>query len=160
MNLLNSILSINSLASLKKFMTRSANRQFDIRRYARLVLGLFVLSVLNMSLQMPAHALMQQTMQKSMMQMSGMQQMADVSSEAQHCKCPPAMCETVASYGDQGIEGVSSINFNHLLAFQTVYFSLVADAHHQPSVIRFNHHEWQYRQFSPPPLILNTTLHI
>jgi len=113
-----------------------------------------------MSLQMPAHALMQQSMQKSMMQMSGMQQMVDASSEMQHCKCPPAMCETVASYGDQGIEGVSQINFNYLLAFQPVYFSLVVDAHHQPSAILLNHHEWQYRQFSPPPLTLNTILHI
>jgi len=148
------------MAFLNKFMTRSANRQLVIRRYARLVLGLFVLSVLNMSLQMPAHAFMQQNMQKSMMQMSGMQQMGDVSSEMWHCKCPPAICESVASYSDQGIEGASPINFSHLLAFQAVYSSLVADAHHQPSAILLNHHEWQYRQFSHPPLTLNTTLHI
>jgi len=137
-------------------MTHRANRQLLIRRYARLVLGLFVLAVLNMSLQMPAHALMQQ----SMMQMPDKVQMTEPSDEMQHCKCPPAMCETVASYADQGIEGISQINFNHLLAFQPVYFSLVADAHHQPSAIVLSHHEWQYRQFSPPPLSLNTILHI
>jgi len=145
---------------IKTFMTHRAPRPLFVTRYARLVLGVFVLAVLNMSFQMPAHAFMQQRMQQSPMQMPDKAQLVELGDEMQHCKCPPAMCETVASYSDQGIEGISPVNFSHLLAFQPVYFSLVADAHHQPSTIVLNHHEWQYRQFSPPPLSLNTILHI
>jgi len=135
-------------------MIPTLNRSF-IKRYVRLLLALFVLSVVNMSMQIPAHAAMQQSMQNVMQQQS----MA-AGAEMQHCKCPPTICEKVESLSDQGIEGMSSINLSHLLGFQSIYFNLIGDLHQQPSVLRLNHHEWQYRQASPPPLSISSILHI
>jgi hypothetical protein len=135
-------------------MTASKNRQSSIHRYARLVLALFVLSIINMSIQIPAHAVMQQSMvSMPMLEMSAGMQMT-------HCKCPPAMCETVESFSDQSLDHASSTNLNHLLGFQAIYFNMIADMHQQPSVILFNYHQWQYRQYSPQPLIFNSILHI
>ncbi len=115
---------------------------------------LFVVSVLNMAIQIPAHASMQQSME----QMPEMMEMTE--GEMEHCKCPPAMCESVDSISDQSIENLSSVNFSYLSGEQPAYLNRLVDEHQLLSVILFNHHEWQYRQFSPPPLILSSILHI
>jgi len=130
------------------------NRQPSIKQYTRLVLALFVLSIINMAMQVPVHAAMQQSMQMS----SEMSLMAEA--EMQHCKCAPVMCETVDALSNRGAESSSSININYLLGFQVIYFSSIYDSHQQPSALRLNHHEWQYRQVSPPPLSISSILHI
>ena len=140
-------------------MTQTTNGQLLIKRYARLLLAVFVLSVINMVVQLPAHAAMQQTMVMTQATSHQMQDMMH-NSRVQDCKCPPAMCATVASLSNQSIESLSSISFGHLLGFQSVYFNYVDDVHHQSSAILLNHHERQYRQFSPPPLSFSTVLHI
>jgi|GEM_PF-1983360 len=132
------------------------NGQFPIQRYARFLLVLFVISATNMSLQLPAHASMQWTMASAM----GAQSMSDMSQmNIQNCECPPAMCETVSALDKLGGE-IPSVSFAHLLAFQSLYAINIEDSHHQPSVIRLSHHNWQFRQFAPPPLSLSTVLHI
>jgi len=136
-------------------MIYSPKRAFSYRHYAKLVLVLFVLSVINMAIQVPAHAAMQQSM-KVTEQMS-MQQMTDM--QMQECDCPPVMCETVASLDDQSSENLFSSGFNHLLGFYPVYSSHLADKHHA-SVVRLNRHEQESREFSPLPLSLKTVLHI
>jgi len=140
-------------------MLITLNRQFIIKRYARFILALFVMSVINMSVQMPAHAAMQQLMTQPAMNQQAMQQMSD-SSDMAHCKCPPAMCETVESLSDQSVESLSSLNIHYLLGFQSTYSSLIVDLHQQPSAIQLQQHKWQYRQVSPPPLSISSILHI
>lgn len=129
------------------------NRQFNIKHYARLVLALFVLSVINMAVQLPAHAAMQQSMMSQQMQNMPQGMMA-------HCKCPPVICDAVASQNDKNIENQHSSNVDFMLGFQPVYSSNIADAHHQPSALQLIRHDWQYRQFSPPPLSISSILHI
>ena len=68
-----------------------------IRRYARFILAFFVLSVLNMSIQVPVHAAM-----KMQMQSSDMQEMSD-------CHCPPALCDSVLALDNQSVDGLVSI---------------------------------------------------
>ena len=70
-----------------------------IRRYARFILAFFVLSVLNMSIQVPVHAAMKMQMQ---MQSSDMQEMSD-------CHCPPALCDSVLALDNQSVDGLVSI---------------------------------------------------
>ncbi len=139
-------------------MNHFTNRHYLIKRYARLLLVMFVVSAMNMSVQLPSHAAMQQMMasaQTGSYQMPGMAQKS-----LRDCECLPAMCEVVASLSDQNIESLFSISFNHLLGFQPTYSSHIEDVHHRPSVILLNHHERQYRQFALPPLSLSTILHI
>jgi len=134
-------------------MSHTLNRQFEIKRYARIILALFVVSILNMAVQIPAHAAMLQSMQ--LQQMPAMPNMSEAD-----CECPPVICESVDSVSEQGVEKVSSINFKQLLGFQAIYFSFVKDAHQQPSVLQLTRHDWQYRQISPPPISISSILHI
>lgn len=134
-------------------MSDSLKRQVEIKRYARIILAMFVASILNMAVQIPAHAEMLQSMQ--LHQMSTMSHMSDAD-----CECPPVMCEAVDSASEQGFEHLSSANLNHLLGFQAIYVSFIDDAHQRPSALLLAHHNWQYRQISPPPLSINSILHI
>ena len=136
-------------------MINYQNRPFSYPHYARLVLVLFVLSVINMAVQVPAHAAMQQSMKVA--EHMSMQQMGDM--QMLDCDCPPAMCDTIASLDDQSIQNLFSSGLNHLLGFYPLYFNYLADTHHA-SIVRLNRHEKESREFSPPPLHLKTVLHI
>ena len=68
-----------------------------VKRYARLVLALFVVSVLNISMQIPAHAAM-----KMQMQQSDMSTMSD-------CHCPPAICDSVLALDNQSFNEMPPI---------------------------------------------------
>ena len=56
-----------------------------------------MLSVLNISVQIPAHAAM-----KMQMQLSDTQEMSD-------CHCPPALCDSVLALDSQSVDGLVSI---------------------------------------------------
>ena len=133
-------------------MSHIPNRQFEIKRYARVVLALFVVSIINMAVQIPVHAAMLQSMQ--------LQSMPVMAMSDTDCECPPAMCEAVESVSEQGFENVSSTNFKQFVGFQSIYFSFMNDTHQQPSVLRLTRHDWQYRQISPSPLRISSILHI
>jgi len=128
-----------------------SNRQaLNLKQYARLVLALFVLSLLNMAIQVPAHGAMQQEM-NALHQAHISHQMADITADAMHdCKCPPTLCEAISALDDQRAETPQSVSFDHLINFNAV-FAKRTDAHHQHSVIQFAHHEWQHRKITPPP---------
>jgi len=136
-------------------MIDTVHKQHVVKRYAKLVLALFVLSVINLSFQLPAHASMLQNMNQKQMAVIDMVQM-----DMQDCHCPPALCETVVSLDDQSVEGLQSISFENLLSFYPVLVNIIdVNQHHQVSV-HLEHHNWQYRQISPPPLSFTTILHI
>ena len=69
------------------------------KRYARFLLAVFLLSVLNMSMQVPAHAAMKMQMQQQQVDMQDMST----------CHCPPAICDSVLALDNQSVDGVVKI---------------------------------------------------
>ncbi len=136
-------------------MSRIINRRSRFKHYTRLVLGLFVLSVMNLSIQIPAHAVMLQSMDSVLAsQHTGMMQM-----ESPSCECPPVLCESVVSLDHQLIDGLQVVSFAHLTGFQILYVSAVDDHHHQVAT-QLNMNDRLYRQSTPPPLSITSILHI
>lgn len=136
-------------------------RPNQLKRYAAFVLAMFVVSVLNMSMQIPAHAAMQSMQQHSM-------QMSDTSSMMNHmampdmhqsdCGCPPGLCESVDAQHNQLGQSSFSVSMLDLLAFYPIFMSVQVDTHHRLADISFHYQDWQYHQHTPPPLSLNTIL--
>jgi len=90
-------------------MTFSLHRLIDKKHSARAVLVLFVISVMNMTFQVPVHAAMQQSM---LMESNGMEHSMPASQDMTQyeqgnasanygCICPPSLCETVDAQNDQ-----------------------------------------------------------
>ncbi len=127
---------------------------------------MFVLSVLNMSMQIPAHAAMQQNMK--LMSMMDHSRMTGVMSEHEHmqhmekhdCGCPPALCESVDAQHDQLQKNPFSIELLDKLVFYPLMVTVQQDTLHQLSDISLQLQDWQYRQLSPPPISLTTELQI
>jgi len=142
-------------------MKRYFNRSNQVKRCASTVLVLFVVSILNMSLQIPAHAAMQFSQQQgmSMSQSSGMMDhsaMQDM--DMQDCGCPPALCDSVDAQHDQINQQFSSVSFLDSLEFYPVSFDVQIDKLHLLANISFQYHDWRYRQYTPPPLSSSSTL--
>ncbi|RDH82315.1 MAG: hypothetical protein DIZ80_08420 [endosymbiont of Galathealinum brachiosum] len=116
-----------------------------IKRYARLVLAMFVLSVLNLSMQLPAHAAMKVQMQQStMVEMEG-------------CHCPPAVCDSVLALNNQSFDGVVSLpEFTN----RSVVLLEMLDQ----NAGQLNRKQYSktfflnVAQVSPPPLLIKTLL--
>lgn len=126
------------------------NKQTVSKRLGIWVLMLFVVSWMNISMQSPAHAAMQSTMQKQIM---------GATMDTEQCHCPPSLCEAVLSLDNQSTESsFTVIDLDGLLGFQSVIEQLLGDLHHTPGLLRFHHSNWQYRQFSPPPISLTSIL--
>lgn len=69
------------------------------KRFTRIILVMFVMSVINLSVQVPAHAAMQMSAQ--------MAQTMDMDHEAMmDCHCPPALCDSVLAVDDQSTGGL------------------------------------------------------
>lgn len=83
-------------------MRYKANKPAIVKRIARFILSIFVLSVLNLSMQAPAHAVM-----KIQMQQPDMQEMTD-------CHCPPALCDSVLALDKQSVDGVGLLESPHV----------------------------------------------
>lgn len=126
------------------------------KRLGTWVLMLFVVSWINLSIQSPAHAAMKQDMQAQDMQMN-MHDMASM--DMQQCHCPPALCDAVLSTDDQATDGyLSSLSLNNLLLFSPLMVSTIDDEHQSQGIIRLRYLNQQYRQTSPPPISLTSTL--
>lgn len=154
-------------------MKYTFNKPLNLKQYARQVLALFVLSLLNMAMQMPAHGTMQYgtmqhgTMQQEMNntsqahashQVHTSHQMADAAAgEMQDCECPSALCEVISALDDQRTETPQSVSFDHLVNINAVYAKHI-DAHHQNSAISFIQHKWLNRKITPSPISFNTIL--
>ena len=142
-------------------MTCYQKRSFQIKRYTSWVLVLFVVSILNMSLQIPAHAAMQMDMQQQ--GMMGMHEgMMDHSNmpdmDMQNCECPPTLCDSVEAQQDQLFQSLSSLIQLDLLAFYPTLVQTQLDSLHQSSGLLYQHYDRQYRKISPPPLSVTSTL--
>lgn len=108
---------------------------------------MFVLSVLNISVQLPVHAAM-----KMQMQSADMQEMSD-------CHCPPALCDTVLAMDDQLVDGLVSIpSYNY--RFTDLYEILALNA----GMLNQKQHVEQLflnvSQTAPPTLLIKTLLTI
>ncbi len=137
------------------------NRSYLIKRYAGIVLVMFVVSLLNMSVQMPAHAAMQ-AMNHQGMDMTDASEVMDHSAmqgmDMQDCDCPSALCESVDAQHDQLNQPPPSIAILDLFAFHPSFVGIPVDIQRQLAGVSFKYHDWQYRQHTPPPLSLTTTL--
>jgi len=135
-------------------MPFSQRKHIISKRLGAWVLVMFVVSWVNLSIQKPAHAAMQQNMQNQSAQMMAMADM-----DMSQCHCPPALCESVLSVEDQSTDGsVSSLSLLNLLAFQPLMVSIVDDQHQSQGVIRLQYLNRQYHQTSPPPISRTSTL--
>lgn len=131
------------------------NRSNQLKRYASMVLVMFVVSILNMSIQIPAHAAMQSTEHQGM-DMSDTSGMMDHSAmqvmDMPDCGCPPALCDSVDAQHDQANKKTSTISILDLLEFFPISVDVQPDTLHQLASTSFQYHDWQYRQHTPPPL--------
>lgn len=140
------------------------HRPSILRRYARYVLALFVMSVLNMAIQIPVHAAMQQNMK--LMSSMDHNHMADSMGHHEHstmstdCGCPPALCQSVDAQHDQLQKNPVSLQFLDHLVFYPLMVTVYQDTLHPLSNLSLQRQDWQYRQLSPPPIQLTTELQI
>lgn len=163
-------------------MMRRLNRPVQLKRATRWVLALFVLSVLNMSIQMPLHAAMQQAMQVSQQYnavnveplnevlqqshcaMQASQSLAVTPAETTNvsnddrCSCPPALCDAVEAQQDKLYQQVVSVQLFASLAFYPANFELQPDTVQTRGVVSLRHQDLHYRKITPLPLSLNTVL--
>ena len=115
------------------------------KRYARLVLALFVLSVINVVIQTPAHA--------------GMQMQMDHPAvfQAADCYCPPVVCDSVLSLDNQSLDGVTTLPAN-----ETVLYGLVEVLDQSANQLnQIQHLEKIFlnvSQAAPPALLIKTLL--
>ncbi|VAW58407.1 hypothetical protein MNBD_GAMMA11-3013 [hydrothermal vent metagenome] len=142
-------------------MSNISDRKLQLKRYARLVLGLFVLSVMNMGIQIPSHAVMLHTMApgSEYVVQAHQHQAIEHKMDMLSCECPPVLCESVASLGDPLIDSLQMVSFSRLTGFRAIYITAVEDNHHQAST-RLSLRDRLYRQSSPPPLRITSILHI
>lgn len=132
------------------------NKQNLIKRYARLLLALFVMSVLNISMQMPAHAAMQMSMEQmnSDMNHSMMGEMDDMSS----CHCPPVLCDSVLAIDNQSNDGLQLFESHVEKNTHSVIEMLDPNQGQLNLFQRYTITELNANQFSAPPLLIKTLL--
>lgn len=138
-------------------MLYSTNKSYVAKRYARLVLALFVLSILNMGIQIPTHA----AMKMAVMDMSTMGHQADMKdmSSKGSCHCPPPLCDSVLAIDNQAVDGVVSIHFPDTAPAKLI--EMLDQDHGQLN--QFQHFalaQLSAIQTAPPPLSITTILHI
>jgi hypothetical protein len=111
---------------------------YQLKRYSRWVLVLFVLSWVNLVIQAPVHAGMKQEMALSQGMMS--------------CHCPETLCDTVLSLEDQSGNLVHSV----LPEVSDIQIAFVVQHINEPqklsSAIHILQANLQFRDTSPPPL--------
>jgi len=118
-----------------------------IKRYARFILALFVLSVLNLSVQVPAHAAM-----KMQMQSSDMKEMSD-------CHCPPALCDSVLALENQSVDGFVAVpTYNYRSTDLYEILALNTGMLNQKQHVDQLH--LNVSQAAPPTLLIKTLLTI
>lgn len=121
-------------------MNLSAINNSRLQTIARWMLLLFVLAWANLAIQAPVHAAMKQN------------------HEDMSCHCQPKLCDTVLSMEQQSDEALSvllSISLDFKVAY--VFPAEIQPVAGLPS-LRWQLQTHQYRQTSPPPLLLKTVL--
>lgn len=132
-------------------MNYRLNRHYLTQRFGKIILSLFVLSVINMSMQLPAHAAMKMSMQTIMPSSMDMSDMSD-------CHCPPALCDTVIAFDNQSVGGL--LSFDWPVTKSAANLIEVLDQH-QGQLNQRQHYSFiqlHSLQHSPPPLLIKTLL--
>ena len=130
------------------------------KQYVNILLAFFVMSVLNMSIQLPAHAAMQQSMDTSQVVMDHSDMQHDMQQDMQSCECPPVLCDSVEAQQDQYKQSNHQFTSIDTLVFYPVLVITENDTLHQLSAISFQYHNIQYHQNTPSPISLTTELQI
>ncbi len=143
-------------------MTTLIYRPEQLRHYARVVMVLFALSVINMGFQVPVHAaMMQQAMSSDMAQgMMVIHHETDKQPDNSDCCCPPSICESVDAQHNQLTPASVSILSIDFEQHYPVLVIILQDTQARSSGLSFENSNWQYRQFSPPPIQFTTELQI
>ena len=137
-------------------MAFSSFQSVVIKRYTKVVLAFFVLSILNMSMQIPAHAAMKDQMQQhQMMPEMATAMMSDMSS----CYCPPSLCDSVLAFEHQ-VTDVSTIGALSYLMIPSLIESTVINHQSLNSVQRSYLIFLDIVENSPPPLLIKTLLQV
>ncbi len=122
-------------------------QQINIRRYARGLLILFVLSWMNLSFQLPAHAAMMQS------PVTDHEMMAHTAMIMEDCDCPPALCDAVLATDDRGSESIVQ-GLDQPAASSSALFATYNDsAEQQQSLSIFSRSDLFALQTGFPPLL-------
>ena len=132
------VISVSFPSNMRANMSFSGIQQFQLKRYSRWVLVLFVLSWINLIIQAPVHA--------------GMKQEMALSQDMMSCHCPQVLCDTVLSLEDQSddivhfaLPAISDVQ----IAFVT---KLVDEPKQISSEIQIILADLHFRETSSPPL--------
>ena len=113
--------------------------QARIRTIARWALVLFVMAWINLVVQAPVHAAMKQD-------------------SAMPCHCDVTLCDTILSLEQQADDGLSFASMD-LAGFHIAFVSITSvEPVATVADIQFQRASLDFRQYSPPPLLLKTTL--
>ena len=114
-------------------------RNCNIRTIARWALVVFVMAWLNLVIQAPLHAAMKQ--------------------QNHHpCDCSSSLCDLVLSMEEQADDALGAAALDKT-AFQVAFITVAAVQSQRPVANIVLRRSWQdVRQYSPPPLLLKTTL--
>lgn len=121
-------------------------QQTKIRKYARRILFLFVMSWVNMIVQVPVHAAMMQPLSS-----------ADHAA-MEHCVCPEVLCDTVLNLEHQS-SGVVHVMLDEAIDFQPAFIVTVADYQPLPLTrMAMKYLNSGFDDHRPPPLNITRIL--
>jgi len=131
-----------------KFSTNNA----IIKRYTRVVLGLFLLSVLNLGVQIPVHAAMKMQMQQQSQEMNhDMMSMTG-------CHCPPAICDSVLAVDDQSVNGIYYIQLHDIRTTAKLIEILDQNSGQLNLYQHYARNQLSAVETAAPPLLIKTLL--
>ena len=125
-----------------------SSHNINIRRYTRAVLVLFVLSVLNLGVQIPAHAAMKMQMQEMNHDMMSMTD----------CHCPPSFCDSILALDDQSVDGVSGVQVFDNRATAKLIEVLDQNAGQLNLYQHYARNQLAAAETAAPPLLIKTLL--
>lgn len=141
---------------------------------ARVLLAMFLLSVINMSMQLPAHGAMQLQMKNQQMSAQMNKQMThsmdmdmdmdmvmdneSMSETMMDCHCPPALCDSVLAFDNQSADGLYPVETG---AEKNLTFIIEILNQNQGQLNQqqaYAAHQLHAEQTAQPPLLTKTLL--
>lgn len=125
------------------------------KRVSRLILLLFVLSVINLSAQVPAHAAMQMSVQI----IQTMDMDMDMDHEAMmDCHCPPVLCDSVLAVDNQSTVGLLATDVETDRVFVQIIETLDQNRGQLNRFQHYTHLQLSAEQVAQAPLQRKTLL--
>ena len=141
-----------------RYLTKTT---LQLKSYTRLVLALFVVAVINMSFQIPAHAVMKLKMQKmsaSMHMSHSSDEMNAEMGDMSNCHCPPAICDSVLAVETQSADGLASIQWLEARSPARLIETLDLNKGQLNQYQHYSRNQLNAAQSAPPPLLIKTLL--